>query len=472
MDEAFRKSSAERYDIVISEYELPQKNGLELLKKLREQNNEIPFILFTGKGQEEVAITALNLGADGYYNKNGSPETVYGELYHGIKMAVTRKATEAALVDAQTLTSFIFNSIEDMIWSVSVDNFRLLTFNETVRDYFFRTQKLTLKAGMTTKEIMPNEQLANRWIELNKRALREGSFTIEYTTLKEPRVLELTFNPLKRGEEVFGIAVFGKDITERKKTEEALLAAGEKFRTIFENVHDVITYVDTHGKILDVNDRVEELLGYKREEIVGKNFVNLGLIKLGDVPKLLKLFFGSIRKGDEKRIVELELKHKNGRSVSVEVGTRFIRDKKGKVVGVVNIFRDITANKKADEALIMSEEKFRQAFAISPDAFLISTLGESIIVDINESFLKMFGFTRPEVLEKSALELGLWANPSDRKKVARQLTTEGKVNNFEIFCKRKNGETFPILLSVSLVQANNERFALSSVRDSLKLQEN
>ncbi len=101
-----------------------------------------------------------------------------------------------------------------------------------------------------------------------------------------------------------------------------MLAAGEKFRTIFENVHDVITYVDTHGKILDVNNRIEDLLGYKREEIIGKNFVNLGLIKFGDVPKLLKLFLGSIRKGEETKIMVLELKHKNGSKVSVEVGTQ------------------------------------------------------------------------------------------------------------------------------------------------------
>jgi DNA-binding response OmpR family regulator len=75
--DAFKKMEQQRYDVVVSDYEMPQKNGLDCLKELREQNNQTPFILFTEKGREDVAVKALNLGADSYINKNGSPETVY-----------------------------------------------------------------------------------------------------------------------------------------------------------------------------------------------------------------------------------------------------------------------------------------------------------------------------------------------------------------------------------------------------------
>lgn len=76
-DKALKKLTTIQYDIVVSDYEMPQKNGLQFLAELRKQKNEIPFIFFTGKGREEIAVNALNLGANGYHNKQGAPETVY-----------------------------------------------------------------------------------------------------------------------------------------------------------------------------------------------------------------------------------------------------------------------------------------------------------------------------------------------------------------------------------------------------------
>jgi DNA-binding NtrC family response regulator len=96
VDEAFKKLAIGHYDVVVSDYEMPQKDGLQFLKELREQKNEIPFIFFTGKGRE-VAIKALNLGADGYVNKRGAPETIYGELSHAIRQVVEHNKTKKEL---------------------------------------------------------------------------------------------------------------------------------------------------------------------------------------------------------------------------------------------------------------------------------------------------------------------------------------------------------------------------------------
>ncbi len=97
VDEAFKKVSTGQYDVVVSDYEMPQKNGLDLLKTLREQKTDIPFILFTGKGREDVVVKALNLGADSYINKNGSPETVYYELADAINKSVNARNQESCL---------------------------------------------------------------------------------------------------------------------------------------------------------------------------------------------------------------------------------------------------------------------------------------------------------------------------------------------------------------------------------------
>ena len=162
--------------------------------------------------------------------------------------------------------------------------------------------------------------------------------------------IELSISAKKFKGERYAVGII-RDITECKRAEEELRESEIKFRMIFQNVTDVITYVSRYGKILDVNGRVEELFGYKPDELIGKNFAKIGVLGLKDLPRIVKLFKDTIKGGKAKSIVELELKHKNGNKVFVEVRTSIIK-KKGKVEAVVNIFRNITELKRADEHIL------------------------------------------------------------------------------------------------------------------------
>lgn len=97
VEEAIGKMEKEDYDAVVSDFQMSGKNGLEFLRELRQNGNGVPFVMFTGKGSEEVATRAMSLGADRYLSKAGDPETVYSELAHAISSSVKIKKVEEAL---------------------------------------------------------------------------------------------------------------------------------------------------------------------------------------------------------------------------------------------------------------------------------------------------------------------------------------------------------------------------------------
>ena len=89
------------YDAIIADYQMPDMDGIEFLKKVRSSGNSIPFILFTGRGREEVVIQALNEGADFYLQKGGEPKSQFTELSNNIHYAMMRRRSEDSLNGAR-----------------------------------------------------------------------------------------------------------------------------------------------------------------------------------------------------------------------------------------------------------------------------------------------------------------------------------------------------------------------------------
>ncbi len=93
-EEALARIRKNQYDAVVSDYQMPEMDGISLLKKIRQSEGDLPFILFTGRGREEVVIEAVNNGVDFYLQKGGDPKAQFAELMHKVRQAVTRKHAE------------------------------------------------------------------------------------------------------------------------------------------------------------------------------------------------------------------------------------------------------------------------------------------------------------------------------------------------------------------------------------------
>ncbi|MDO9033571.1 MAG: response regulator [Methanoregula sp.] len=142
VDEALKKISQYPYDIIVSDYQMPQKNGIELLKQVRATNPTLPFILFTGRSREEIAILALNEGADFYIQKGGDPKAQFMELSHKIRRAVERKDNANAIEERNEILSAILAASPYGVTLVK---------NRTVQ---WVNASLALMLGYNTKELI------------------------------------------------------------------------------------------------------------------------------------------------------------------------------------------------------------------------------------------------------------------------------------------------------------------------------
>jgi histidine kinase len=126
---------------------------------------------------------------------------------------------------------------------------------------------------------------------------------------------------------------------------------------------------------------------------------------------------------------------------------------------------------QAEEALRVSETKFATAFRSSPEAITISTLNDGCYIEINESSLRMLGYSREEMMGRSALELGIWANPADREAIKHRLQQQGSVTNLETQLRRKSGEIFPALFSAEVIRLEDEPCLLAVAADITMLKQ-
>ena len=120
---------------------------------------------------------------------------------------------------------------------------------------------------------------------------------------------------------------------------------------------------------------------------------------------------------------------------------------------------------KAAEALRESEEKFRKAFIISPDAIAISRVSDGRYVSVNQGFTNSLGYSVTEALGNSSQELNIWVNREDREKVTVELQANGIVENFEAKFRSKAGNLLDGLLSAAFIELDGERHVITSIRD-------
>jgi PAS domain S-box-containing protein len=357
--EAFKKMEEQSYDAIISDYEMPLKNGLDFLKEVREKNNQIPFILFTGRGREDVAVKALNLGADSYLNKNGSPETVYCELAHAINKSVEAKKAGEILKESEQKYRELANCLPNIVFEADLCG-QLEFANERAAEISGYSLK-DIEKGLNILQFVAPEDRENALKNI-QRVLSGGNYSPkEYNFLRKDGTIFpalITANPRINKDRITGFRGLVLDITERKKAEEVVRKSEQRYRELANFLPEIVFEADLTGKIIFFSQQACEVTGFKPEEIEkGMNlisFVALDERKRAD-ENIKKVFSGESPNGHE-----YTLSRKNGTTFPAIVKTATIISE-NKVVGLRGIVTDISESKKLELELRQKYEILERA---------------------------------------------------------------------------------------------------------------
>ncbi|MBW1669077.1 MAG: PAS domain S-box protein [Deltaproteobacteria bacterium] len=243
------------------------------------------------------------------------------------------------------------------------------------------------------------------------------------------------------------------DITARKKAEQALQASEEKYRTILENIEEGYFEVDLGGNLTFFNDSLCKISGYPPEELLGMN--NREYTSPETAKKMYRVFNRVYRTGKPARILEYEIKRKDGSSCYLEMSTTLMKDSSGTPIGFRGIVRDITERKRAEQALRESEERYRQLVEHAPAGIYEVDFTTQKFVSVNDVMCEYTGYTKEEFLNLSPLDI---LPPESKRRFLERLSKivagEKVPEVVEYQIRGKGGREFWVMLNTRLTYEN------------------
>lgn len=216
--------------------------------------------------------------------------------------------------------------------------------------------------------------------------------------------------------------------------------------------------VDMQGHILDVNEACCRMHGYTRREMLGKSLSDFEVI---ETPAQIAAGIQQIKQVGSAQI-EGRHRCKDGHLIDIEVSINHLEGETGKFFAFL---RDISARKQLEADLRGSEELATKTFRAIPEGIVLTRVADGQILDVNESFCRLSGWSREQAIGRKVPELNLWESLTERDAYFATLRQNGRVENLEAVFHTKSGERKVIALSAELMEQDQEKLVLAIARD-------
>jgi PAS domain S-box-containing protein len=248
---------------------------------------------------------------------------------------------------------------------------------------------------------------------------------------------------------------------ERKEAEEALRESEERFRMTWEIASDAIALSDPEGTVLFANPAYNKMYGFEPGAAVGQSFALIfpDEARRGAIDGYRDAFASNVAPPS----FEASVMRTDGSERIVESRIGFLSNR-GQRTAMLSIVRDITERKQAEQELRKSQERFSKAFKASPSPIAINRIVGGQFVDVNDSFVEVFGYSREELIGHKGAGLDFLVS-KDNERLERTLRETGSVRQMETPVRVKSGAVLDVLFSAEVIDLEGEACLLSIIVD-------
>lgn len=453
VQEALNKLSEADYDCIVSDYDMPRQTGIQFLEIVRKEQPAMPFILFTGKGSEEIASEAISAGVTDYLQKEGGTGQ-YSILSNRITNAVEHHRTERDLRESERRyrrlvedapIPIILYSAEGRVQYVNdaavslfdVDD-RDALLNKHIGELAHSDSAAEVKARFEAvardqKSVPPTEQ---------KVVSQDGSV----------RHVVVVSSPVTHEGET-AVQSIAYEITERKEREEELRRKERRYRAIFQDPNILVGLLDADGAVREANETALTIIDANLASVKGVPFWETPWWDHSEeLQAELRQWIDAAASGE---YVTFEATHvtPDDERVIIDGRLRPVRDDSGSVVSIFATGIDVTERKRREEELRLKD----RAMDTAPVGILITdpTLEDNPIIYANERFQELTGYHAREILGRNCRFLqGMDTEPEPVAEMRRAIDNEEPVT-VELRNYRKDGSEFWNRVSIAPVRDEN-----------------
>jgi PAS domain S-box-containing protein len=412
--DGLERLGSESFDCIVSDYDMPEMTGIEFLEAVRQEYPSLPFILYTGKGSEEVASQAISAGVTDYLQKTTGAEQ-YTLLANRVTNAVKRARAEQEIERTRAYFQAILTRTTDFVMVLDHDG-NVKYVSPAIEDTL-GCQPETAIGDDPLNVLQPTDRQSAETSLTAVYGQHTGQVQFECrarTTNGEGRWLDIRAWDMLSDPAVEGVILNVRDVSERKAAEQRARTERRFVQRIFDAQQDVLYTFDTDGGLLRWNDQFADITGYSDDELEGRYVTSF----VPDSEKSrIKSRFQAVVETHESLLVESELETKVGDRIPFEFTGNPIVGRDGSLRGVTGIGRDISDRRERQERLerqqenlanltVQLEEQYRVLFEEAPVMMVVTQneAGEPIITDCNELFTTTLGYDVEQVIGRPLAE--------------------------------------------------------------------